>query len=220
MAEDLGRDDRPVRITYHGEAGDLHAAVATPLAVVVTELLQNAAEHAWPDGPASPGGADPNGDGPHGEGWNGEGLTGEGSHAPRSGPDHWGAAAPAGGPVPNVPGGSFASSLPEGDQAADDRGSLAGRAVGAGTPPSEGRALLIDVELYRTPDELRLTVRDNGVGLPTGFSIDDTPSLGLSIVRGLVDTQMGGTITMRSDGGTVVDVVIPVDHPTDDLENL
>ncbi len=52
MAEDLGRDDRPVRISYGGEAGELHAAVATPLAVVITELLQNAAEHAWPDGAA------------------------------------------------------------------------------------------------------------------------------------------------------------------------
>ena len=41
-----GSDDRPVRISYRGEAGELQASVATPLAVVVTELLQNAAEHA------------------------------------------------------------------------------------------------------------------------------------------------------------------------------
>jgi two-component sensor histidine kinase len=80
--------------------------------------------------------------------------------------------------------------------------------------------LLVDVELHRTDAELRVTVRDNGVGLPEGFSIDDTASLGLSIVRGLVGTQLAGTITMHSDEGTVVDVVIPVDQPTDDLENL
>jgi nitrogen fixation/metabolism regulation signal transduction histidine kinase len=86
--------------------------------------------------------------------------------------------------------------------------------------PAEVRTLLVDVELYRTDAELRVTVRDNGVGLPPGFSINETSSLGLSIVRGLVGTQMGGTITMRNDGGAVVDVVIPVDHPTDDLENL
>ena len=78
----------------------------------------------------------------------------------------------------------------------------------------------MDVELYRTDAELRVTVRDNGVGFPAGFSINETSSLGLSIVRGLVGTQMGGIITMRNDGGAVVDVVIPVDHPTDDLENL
>src|SRR6202035_2019422 len=52
MAEDLGRDDRPVRIHHRGKAGALPAAVATPQAVVITELLQNAAEHAWPDLPA------------------------------------------------------------------------------------------------------------------------------------------------------------------------
>ncbi len=38
------------RISYRGEAGELQASVATPLAVVITELLQNAAEHAWPEG--------------------------------------------------------------------------------------------------------------------------------------------------------------------------
>jgi two-component system, sensor histidine kinase PdtaS len=140
MAEDLGRDDRAVRITYRGEAGQLHASVATPLAVVITELLQNAAEHAWPDG--------------------GEGVDGHG------------------GP------------------------------------------LQVDVELHRTDTELRVTVRDNGIGLPPGFSIDKTSSLGLSIVRNLVGTQMGGRIVMRSDGGTVVQVVIPVDHPADDLATL
>ena len=63
-------------------------------------------------------------------------------------------------------------------------------------------------------------MRDNGVGLPPGFSINGTSSLGLSIVRDLVGTQMGGTITMRSEGGTVVDVVVPVDYPTDDLASL
>ncbi len=59
MAEDLGGTDRPVRITYRGEAGELQASIATPLAVVITELLQNAAEHAFPTGPgplARPGG--------------------------------------------------------------------------------------------------------------------------------------------------------------------
>jgi two-component sensor histidine kinase len=140
MAEDLGRDDRQVRITYRGEAGELHASVATPLAVVITELLQNAAEHAWPEGPEGAEGLD--------------------------------------------------------------------------------RALQVDVELHRTDTELHVTVRDNGIGLPPGFSIDNTSSLGLSIVRNLVGTQMGGRILMRSDGGTVVEVVIPVDHPAEDLAAL
>jgi two-component sensor histidine kinase len=80
--------------------------------------------------------------------------------------------------------------------------------------------LRVDVDLDRSDGELRVTVRDNGVGLPEDFSIDATSTLGLSIVRGLVGTQMGGTITMRNDHGTVVELVVPVDHPAEDLESL
>jgi len=57
---------------------------------------------------------------------------------------------------------------------------------------------------------LLVEVRDNGAGLPDGFSIDETDSLGLSIVRDLVRTQLGGTITMYTDDGTVIDLAVPV----------
>ena len=40
--------DRPVRFVVQGDAGVLPAIVATPLAVVVNELLQNAVDHAYP----------------------------------------------------------------------------------------------------------------------------------------------------------------------------
>jgi two-component sensor histidine kinase len=46
--------------------------------------------------------------------------------------------------------------------------------------------------------------------LPEGFDIDLTRSLGLSIVRDLVRSQLEGTITMESDEGTVVRLDIPV----------
>ncbi len=171
MAEDLGRVDRPVRVTYTGEAGGLHASVATPLAVVITELLQNAAGHGWPEHAAPPE------------------AHGAGSAAVEGA-------------------GRFESSSPS-QAGADD-----------GTRLGSGRPLEVDVELRRAGGELRVTVRDNGVGLPPGFSIDSTSGLGLSIVRGLVRTQLGGVISMHDNGGTVVEVVIPVDHPSEDLENL
>jgi two-component system, sensor histidine kinase PdtaS len=133
--------------------------VATPLAVVITELLQNAAEHAFP----------------------GRHDDGEVTYDPRGG-------------------------------AARD-----------GEDRSEARRpdpLLVDIDLDRTDEELRVTVRDNGVGLPDGFSVNGTSTLGLSIVRGLVMTQMGGAISMYNDGGTVVELAIPVDHASEDLERL
>jgi two-component sensor histidine kinase len=139
MAEDMGTSDRPVKITYRGEAGRLQASVATPLAVVLNELLQNAAEHARP---------------------------------------------------------------------------------GRDEHPDESPGLTVDVELIRQDEELRVVVRDDGEGLPAGFSIARTTSLGLSIVRDLVGGQLGGTIAMHTDGGTVVELAIPVDHETEDLASI
>jgi two-component sensor histidine kinase len=127
MAEDLGPEHRPVRIKCTGEAGELQASVATPLALVLNELLQNAAEHAFPDESAS-----------------------------------------------------------------------------------VASAIEVAVELRRAGDVLLVTVRDNGMGLPPGFSLEDAPGLGLSIVRGLVREQLGGTIDMRTDRGTVVELCVPV----------
>jgi two-component sensor histidine kinase len=42
--------ERPVRCRVDGDAGNLPAQVATPLAVVLNELLQNAFDHAYPEG--------------------------------------------------------------------------------------------------------------------------------------------------------------------------
>jgi two-component sensor histidine kinase len=128
MAEDLLPHDQPVRIGVQGEAGELSADVATPLAVILTELLQNAAEHAIPD---------------------------DASYRP-------------------------------------------------------AEPLRIQVRLNRIDGKLLVEVRDNGAGLPAGFSVDETTSLGLSIVRDLVRTQLGGTIAMHTDGGTIVELMVPV----------
>jgi two-component sensor histidine kinase len=50
MLEDaLGLSDRGVKIDVQGDVGELPAAVATPMALVMTELVANAAEHAFID---------------------------------------------------------------------------------------------------------------------------------------------------------------------------
>ena len=50
VGEGLVLPERCVRIQVGGAAGPLGADLATPLAVVLTELLQNAVEHAFPEG--------------------------------------------------------------------------------------------------------------------------------------------------------------------------
>ena len=64
VEEGLMSDERPVRLEVKGDAGELRAEIATPLAVVLTELLQNAVQHGYPhDGDM----ADPSDDEPRDE---------------------------------------------------------------------------------------------------------------------------------------------------------
>ncbi len=48
--EGLQSPDRPIRFTVQGDGGRIPAAIATPLSVVLTELLQNAVDHGFPEG--------------------------------------------------------------------------------------------------------------------------------------------------------------------------
>jgi two-component sensor histidine kinase len=50
VEEGLQSPDRPMRFTVIGDGGRLPATVATPLSVVLTELLQNAIDHGFPVG--------------------------------------------------------------------------------------------------------------------------------------------------------------------------
>lgn len=60
----------------------------------------------------------------------------------------------------------------------------------------------IQIKFQRNTDEsLTLKVRDNGVGIPKSFDIETTPSLGLTLVLGLVD-QIDGTLDLNCDSGT------------------
>ena len=48
--EGLQSPDRPVRFEVTGEGGRIPSTIATPLSVVLTELLQNAVDHGFPEG--------------------------------------------------------------------------------------------------------------------------------------------------------------------------
>jgi two-component sensor histidine kinase len=132
VEEGLISPETPIRFSIIGDAGILPATVATPMAVVLTELLQNVVDHAYPDG------------------------TDEGAR--------------------------------------------------------------VRVELDSKGDELAVVVGDDGVGPPEGFAIEATTGLGLSIVRTLVTTELGGTIELHAgDGpssrpGTTVRLVVPTNR--------
>jgi two-component sensor histidine kinase len=129
MAGEVSSPEVRVTPKITGQFGVLPASVATPLAMVLTELLQNALQHGFGSAVAK------NGD---------EGM--------------------------------------------------------------------IEVLAARAPEQLTVTVSDNGTGLPEGFDLESTSSLGLQIVRTLVVAELGGqlSITPRPGGGTVAVVDLPV----------
>ena len=128
VGEGIISDEHPVHLVVEGDPGEVRAEVATPLAVVLTELLQNAVEHAYPR-----------------------------------------------------------------DVFAD-----------------RGEPARVLITLANDGTQLLVRVADNGVGLGPDFALDGS-TLGLTIVRALVTTDLDGTIAMESDGGTVVEVRVPVE---------
>ena len=146
VEEGLGSEERPVRLEVQGDAGELRAEIATPLAVVLTELLQNAVQHGFPT-----------------------------------------------------------------DDTAVHHTDTSDPLDGDAPPPRQvGRVV---VSFANDGSELLVRVRDDGVGLPDGFTMHG-PRLGLLIVRTLVTTDLGGTIDMWSDNGTVVELRVPVSAGT------
>jgi hypothetical protein len=80
------------------------------------------------------------------------------------------------------------------------------------TGPDPAPAGFVLVQAARSPGQLKVRVEDNGAGLPEGFSLDAHASLGLQIVRTLVESELGGQLAIRPrpGGGTTVEVSLPV----------
>jgi two-component sensor histidine kinase len=70
----------------------------------------------------------------------------------------------------------------------------------------------VELNAQRLVGRLRVTVDDDGVGLPEEFDLDGSTSLGLSIVRTLVESELDGQLEIGPGpaGGTRVVLDIPV----------
>ncbi len=58
------------------------------------------------------------------------------------------------------------------------------------------------IALRQNQDEFSLEIRDNGVGLPPGFTVETSNSLGLQVVSELTG-QLHGTLSWANEGGAV-----------------
>ncbi len=75
-------------------------------------------------------------------------------------------------------------------------------------------ATTITVEISQIAGQVRVVVRDDGIGLPTGFEAADA-GLGLQIVQSLATGELRGTFLINNDeaGGAVALVEIPQPVP-------
>jgi two-component system, sensor histidine kinase PdtaS len=135
MAEEtMVSPDEPIYFRSEGDAGRLPAQVATPLAVVLNELLQNAVDHAFP-------------------------------------------------------------------------------------PEAELHGGHVKVGLSNVDQLLSIVVADDGVGLPPEFDLTGSAGLGLTIVRTLVEKELGGTMSVRTNKpgsirpGAFVELTVQLDAP-------
>ena len=62
---------------------------------------------------------------------------------------------------------------------------------------SEGDIALVEIFLDRNEEEIRMAVRDNGIGVSADFDSETQKGLGLTIIRGLATTELGGAIEVR-----------------------
>lgn len=139
MAGEVSAPETRVIPVVTGKFGVLPAAVATPLALVLTELLQNALQH------------------------------------------------------------------------------------GLSQPPGKAQAApVLEVTVHRTARRLKVSVEDNGAGLPAGFDLETTTSLGLQIVRTLVVSELGGMLEIRprAGGGTAVQADLPLAAHAGDADQV
>lgn len=77
----------------------------------------------------------------------------------------------------------------------------------------EGGAGVVTVDAQRQEDRLRVTVDDDGRGLPAGFDVTQSTSLGLSIVRTLVESELHGRLALGAaaeERGTRVTLHLPL----------
>ncbi|EGO64278.1 sensor histidine kinase [Acetonema longum] len=71
---------------------------------------------------------------------------------------------------------------------------------------SEG---VIGIDIVTTKDFHQVDIYDNGIGLPPDFNPQNSRSLGLQIVRKLIEDDLGGQFRIYSDSGTRASITVP-----------
>jgi PAS domain S-box-containing protein len=71
---------------------------------------------------------------------------------------------------------------------------------------------LVEISSWKKEDNLCFIIRDNGIGLPSGFDIEKSNRLGLKLMRTLVEQQLHGNVQITSKAGTEVMIEFPINQ--------
>jgi two-component system, sensor histidine kinase PdtaS len=82
----------------------------------------------------------------------------------------------------------------------------------------ETRGQVVVSVLSRNEGECSVEVKDNGKGLPDGFHVGATATLGLQLVE-ILTQQLNGHLTASNDNGTTIAITFPV-HPPAQKKDL
>lgn len=72
---------------------------------------------------------------------------------------------------------------------------------------SEGRVSIVLQELGS--DTVVIEVKDDGVGLPEDFTLENNAGVGLKVVRGIVEDELGGSLELESNKGATIRAKFP-----------
>jgi two-component sensor histidine kinase/CheY-like chemotaxis protein len=68
----------------------------------------------------------------------------------------------------------------------------------------------IEISAVQENGRIKITVHDNGIGLPAHFDMSRTNSLGLKLIKTLVQHQLKGSLTLESRNGTEMSMEFPL----------
>ena len=78
--------------------------------------------------------------------------------------------------------------------------------------PDDRRGKITIDLAHREPGSVRLSVSDDGIGIPDSKNLEDPTTLGMQLVTMLVD-QLGGTLTIHRSNPTTFEIRFPLENP-------
>lgn len=67
----------------------------------------------------------------------------------------------------------------------------------------------VRISLRRTGDDVHLSVSDDGCGLPENWEDIGEHSMGIKLMRNIIQFQLGGELTVQTGGGAAFDIIFP-----------